>query len=66
MDSLNSYDEWHASMEIDYDADTPWHIFFRDNESSMDFTNTRILEIGCGRGGFANYFLSKYSNTISS
>jgi|LakMenEpi03Aug12_release.lakeMendotaPanAssembly.Ray.scaffolds.fasta_scaffold441278_2 SAM-dependent methyltransferase len=66
MDSLKSYDEWHASMEIDYDADTPWHIFFRDNESSMDFTNTRILEIGCGRGGFANYFLSKYSNTISS
>ena len=59
-----NYDEWHSQLEVDYDVDTPWHNFFDSIKNELDFENARILEIGCGRGGFANYFLDLYSNKI--
>lgn len=63
---MTNYDEWHTSLQVDFDVNTPWHQFFQENEMSFNFENANILEIGCGRGGFANYFLSRYGNIIKS
>lgn len=53
------YDEWHDKLPVDLDIDTPWHNFVRSEiEKDSDLTSKKILEIGCGRGGFA-IFLSK-------
>lgn len=61
-----NYDEWHASLEVDFDVNTPWHQFFKLNEKKFNFQNMKILEIGCGRGGFANYFMEKYGDVLKS
>lgn len=61
---MTNYDEWHDKLEVDFDVNTPWHQFFQQNEERLNFSNAKILEIGCGRGGFANYFLAKYGNVV--
>jgi 2-polyprenyl-3-methyl-5-hydroxy-6-metoxy-1,4-benzoquinol methylase len=53
------YDNWHDILPVDVEIDTPWHKFVRKkllNSGSLD--NKKILEIGCGRGGFALYLSS--------
>ena len=52
------YDIWHDKLPVDLDIDTPWHNFVSGEMVKYDLTNKKILEIGCGRGGFA-IFLSK-------
>lgn len=49
-----AYDAWHDSQEVDIDVNTPWHRFIRKHIDAMqDLADRRILEIGCGRGGFS-------------
>ncbi len=46
-----AYDRWHASRSVDRDSDAPWHVLLKPLLG--DLTRRRVLEIGCGRGGFA-------------
>jgi 2-polyprenyl-3-methyl-5-hydroxy-6-metoxy-1,4-benzoquinol methylase len=55
-----AYDEWHGSLAVDHLADTPWHRLVRIHLSgSADLAGKRVLEIGCGRGGFACWLASQ-------
>jgi 2-polyprenyl-3-methyl-5-hydroxy-6-metoxy-1,4-benzoquinol methylase len=48
------YDAWHALHGVDGEADAPWHQMIKARLSPTgDLIGRRILEIGCGRGGFA-------------
>ncbi|MFY9570682.1 MAG: class I SAM-dependent methyltransferase [Blastocatellia bacterium] len=52
--SRAAYETWHQELEVDHDTDTPWHRLVKKQlEPSRDLHGKRILEIGCGRGGFA-------------
>jgi ubiquinone/menaquinone biosynthesis C-methylase UbiE len=49
-----SYDAWHDRYPVDADADAPWHRLVRQHlDPRRDLAARRVLEIGCGRGGFA-------------
>lgn len=48
------YDAWHARHPVDADADAPWHRMIRRAlDPARDLLGRRVLDIGCGRGGFA-------------
>ncbi len=49
----DAYDQWHARYSVDAEAGTPWHRLVKAHLSSEDLTGKRVLEIGCGRGGFS-------------
>ncbi|HEV2989831.1 MAG TPA: class I SAM-dependent methyltransferase [Candidatus Angelobacter sp.] len=51
--SANVYDEWHARYSVDAQADAPWHRLIKAHISPEDLAGKRVLEIGCGRGGFS-------------
>jgi 2-polyprenyl-3-methyl-5-hydroxy-6-metoxy-1,4-benzoquinol methylase len=49
-----AYNAWHALHPVDKEADSPWHRLIRRwLDPRRDLTGRRVLEIGCGRGGFA-------------
>ena len=49
-----SYDAWHDRYPVDAETNTPWHRLVREHlDSPRDLVARRVLEIGCGRGGFA-------------
>lgn len=51
-----SYDQWHAQHPVDAEADAPWHRMIRTQlDPSRDLAGKQILDIGCGRGGFATW-----------
>lgn len=55
-----AYDRWHAGLGVDHNADTPWHRLVKQHLSaSKDLADKRLLEIGCGRGGFACWLASQ-------
>jgi 2-polyprenyl-3-methyl-5-hydroxy-6-metoxy-1,4-benzoquinol methylase len=59
--SLAAYQNWHAGLEDDPGDDSPWYRLVRAHvDPARDLTDRRILEIGCGRGGFAAW-LAKHS-----
>jgi ubiquinone/menaquinone biosynthesis C-methylase UbiE len=47
----SAYDDWHAQRPIDVTSNTPWHLQLKKWLPSL--AGQRVLEIGCGRGGFA-------------
>ncbi|MBI4503064.1 MAG: methyltransferase domain-containing protein [Gemmatimonadetes bacterium] len=50
----DDYDAWHDQFPVDAGADTPWHDLVRERlVLERDIAGKRVLEIGCGRGGFA-------------
>jgi 2-polyprenyl-3-methyl-5-hydroxy-6-metoxy-1,4-benzoquinol methylase len=52
--SASSYDEWHAAIGVNASADDPWYqLVDRHLDPARDLAGRRVLEIGCGRGGFA-------------
>ena len=56
------YDQWHSNQEIDFDVNTIWHSFII-NQLNEDITKRKdILEIGCGRGGFAFWLFNNLNN----
>src|SRR6266536_2070277 len=51
-----SYDKWHEQYPVDSGCDTPWHRWTQARLDPAAHLNGRIvLEIGCGRGGFARW-----------
>jgi SAM-dependent methyltransferase len=46
-----AYEAWHGMHEVDEAADAPWHLLARSH--LPDVADRRVLEIGCGRGGFS-------------
>jgi 2-polyprenyl-3-methyl-5-hydroxy-6-metoxy-1,4-benzoquinol methylase len=52
--ALEAYEEWHERYEVDTESDSPWHNMVKQHfDIERDVVGKRILEIGCGRGGFA-------------
>jgi ubiquinone/menaquinone biosynthesis C-methylase UbiE len=48
------YERWHQALGVDREASDPWHDLVRDYlDPGRDVTGKTVLEIGCGRGGFA-------------
>jgi 2-polyprenyl-3-methyl-5-hydroxy-6-metoxy-1,4-benzoquinol methylase len=53
-DAAKSYDAWHARLEQDAGGSSPWHgLALRYLDPGRDVSDRDVLEIGCGRGGFA-------------
>jgi ubiquinone/menaquinone biosynthesis C-methylase UbiE len=50
----DQYDVWHAGHEVDQSADAPWHrLVLAHLNHDRDLKAKRVLEVACGRGGFA-------------
>ena len=55
-----AYDRWHeeiADREAEDGHDSPWHGMAKRHLG--DIRGRRVLEIGCGRGGFSRYLLEQ-------
>lgn len=49
-----AYELWHSRYDVDSDTNTPWHKLIKTHLSpARDLLGKRVLEIGCGRGGFS-------------
>lgn len=59
MSSRTDYETWHDQFEVDKTADAPWHRLVKTHLScASDLAGKRVLEIGCGRGGFTAWLAS--------
>jgi 2-polyprenyl-3-methyl-5-hydroxy-6-metoxy-1,4-benzoquinol methylase len=56
--SQTAYEGWHDALEVD-SADAPWHQLLKVELAAAGLAGKRILEIGCGRGGFACWMASQ-------
>ncbi len=59
-DLADVYDAWHARQQVDDvrpTATAPWHLMAE--RQLGDVTGLRVLEIGCGRGAFAELIASR-------
>lgn len=54
------YDAWHAQLPVDEGTCTPWHRMVGESLVDSDLAAKTVLEIGCGRGGFACWLAQKY------
>jgi SAM-dependent methyltransferase len=53
-DAKAAYEVWHDRFAVDAAADTPWHRLIKEHlDARRDLAGKHVLEIGCGRGGFA-------------
>jgi len=55
-----AYEAWHERLDVDVESDAPWHRLVKQHlEAGRDLSGRRVLEIGCGRGGFACWLASR-------
>ena len=51
-----AYEAWHAGLAVDAGAGAPWHeLVTRQLVPIRDLSGRRVLEVACGRGGFATW-----------
>src|SRR5262245_3905800 len=63
--SSEEYDRWHATLDVD-DGFSPWHLLARELlEPERDLVDKRVLEIGCGRGGFAHWLSEQGASVLA-
>jgi 2-polyprenyl-3-methyl-5-hydroxy-6-metoxy-1,4-benzoquinol methylase len=54
VSAKSRYDEWHDRFDVDRQADTPWHrLVIAHLDLDRDLKGRRVIEVACGRGGFA-------------
>jgi ubiquinone/menaquinone biosynthesis C-methylase UbiE len=58
-DPRDQYEQWHARLDVDTESDAPWHRLVKRYLSRHDLRGKRVLEIGCGRGGFAAWLSTR-------
>jgi SAM-dependent methyltransferase len=59
-----AYDAWHRNLHGDEDPiDTPWHQLAIPQLPPLE--GRRVLEIGCGRGGFSRYLVSRGADVVA-
>ena len=52
--SRASYEDWHRRLDVDRQADAPWHqLLFKHLDPERDLEERQVLEVACGRGGLA-------------
>jgi 2-polyprenyl-3-methyl-5-hydroxy-6-metoxy-1,4-benzoquinol methylase len=57
--AARAYDLWHTAIVGEDHADSPWHRLIRRHlDPARDLAGRRVLEIGCGRGGFSRWLAS--------
>lgn len=55
-----AYEAWHERFEVDGETATPWHRLVKQHlDAGRDLSGKRVLEIGCGRGGFSCWLASQ-------
>jgi 2-polyprenyl-3-methyl-5-hydroxy-6-metoxy-1,4-benzoquinol methylase len=60
MTSRTAYDTWHDHLHVDVECNTPWHRLVKTYlDPARDLSGRRVLEIGCGRGGFAAWLATQ-------
>lgn len=65
IDELKKYNEWHSKQSTDSNLKAIWHIFACSQIQILSLKGKKILEIGCGRGGFACWLSTNYSHEYS-
>jgi 2-polyprenyl-3-methyl-5-hydroxy-6-metoxy-1,4-benzoquinol methylase len=56
----SAYEAWHGRLDVDAESDAPWHRLVKQHlDPARDLRGRRVLEIGCGRGGFACWLASR-------
>lgn len=62
QEGLEDFNKWHNRQNVDIEINTPWHKFVVNKLTEIDLNGKKILEIGCGRGGFACWLARNYAN----
>ena len=59
------YDRWHADRDLPDDDHhhAPWHELAREHLGEIG--GLRVIEIGCGRGGFARYLQQQGADLVA-
>lgn len=61
QDVQEAFEKWHDVLSVDVKADAPWHRAVKAYLPKLGaLEGKRILEIGCGRGGFACWLVGNY------
>jgi 2-polyprenyl-3-methyl-5-hydroxy-6-metoxy-1,4-benzoquinol methylase len=63
----SAYDRWHSELPVDDGLSTPWHLLANELlDADRDLVGRNVLEIGCGRGGYAASLCRRGARVIAS
>ena len=64
ISAADAYDRWHTGFGAGEDGiGAPWHELAIEQLPRLE--GLRVLEIGCGRGGFARYLAERGANVVA-
>jgi len=56
----DAYNAWHKQLDVDRTPNSPWHQMVQAYLASINLRSRSVLEVGCGRGGFACWLRRHY------